>query len=563
MLKIIQGDCNKVMRNIRRNTIDTIITDPPYALKFMGKEWDYELPSVKCFKRMLRIAKPGAVLLCFGGTRTFHRIACNIEDAGWMIKDCILWLYGSGFPKSHNISKAIDKAKGKKRKVIGTKRGSKAKDTHLGAGKFSTIDRIITQIDVTAPTSKTAKLWNGWGTGLKPAFEPIILAMKPLEGTYAQNAEKHAVAGLNIDGGRIISGQPPKSVLLHDGKEGTMFKNIGGAKLAQKGHTEWKPGEGRWPANIILSCLCTGAVNVDLESPYAGNIKKNLKYARRCMSDSLSRGENPIASHLLYTQSGILNDRKPKERKRGIRAGKAWASLADATIVYTDLGISKGMRIGIRNAESSGRCIIYRSLKTGKEKMEHASSCPVSMLDKQSGISKSSKKTINYGKHKTQPGGHGRTMGIGWLGDKIVEGFGDFGGASRFFYTAKASKKERNLGLEKLSKKSSGDLTGRKEGSAGMLISGTHTAQQNNHPTVKPLKLMEYLCKLTKTPTGGIVLDPFMGSGTTGIACKITGRHFIGIELDTGYCKLARLRMKAYKRKKPKNAILKEKIFKI
>ena len=121
MLKLIQGDCNKVMRTIRRNSIDTIITDPPYALKFMGKAWDYELPSVRCFKRMLRIAKPGAILLCFGGTRTFHRMACNIEDAGWIIKDCIMWIYGSGFPKSHNIGKAIQKQAEKELRKQGVK----------------------------------------------------------------------------------------------------------------------------------------------------------------------------------------------------------------------------------------------------------------------------------------------------------------------------------------------------------------------------------------------------------------------------------------------------------
>ena len=199
MLKLIQGDCNKIMKTIKSNTIDSIITDPPYGINFMGKAWDYDIPSIRCFKRMLRIAKPGAILLCFGGTRTFHRMACNIEDAGWQIRDCIMYMYGSGFPKSHNISKSIDKAKGKKRKVIGknthhrTSKGNiwKNHQPHTGDG------------NLTEAYSKAARLWDGWGTNLKPAFEPIIIAMKPLDGTFAHNAEKWGVAGLAIDASRI------------------------------------------------------------------------------------------------------------------------------------------------------------------------------------------------------------------------------------------------------------------------------------------------------------------------------------------------------------------------
>ena len=173
-----QGDCLEVMKDIPDNSIDTIITDPPYGLEFMGKDWD-KFKENKNFqewnylwaKEALRVAKPGATLLCFGGTRTFHRLACAIEDAGWIIKDCIMWIYGSGFPKSTNIAKNIKK-------------------------QFN----------------KTEKEWQGWGTHLKPAYEPIIVAMKPNDGSYADNALKYSVSGLAIDLARIGGGWKDKYI---------------------------------------------------------------------------------------------------------------------------------------------------------------------------------------------------------------------------------------------------------------------------------------------------------------------------------------------------------------
>ena len=339
--RLMHGDSLDVLKEMEANTVDTIVTDPPYGLSFMGKKWDYDVPSVELWTECLRVLKPGGTMLCFAGSRTQHRMAVNVEDAGFELFDTMLWIFGSGFPKSHNIEKAL--------------------------------------INQEHPEAST---WSGWGTQLKPAYEPIICAKKPLDGTYAANALKYGVSGLNIDGGRVGTGKDRTK-----GGTGGMKTSYVGGEL--ENNVKRATG-GRFPANIILD-------------------------------------------------------------------------------------------------EESGR-----------------------LLDEQSGVSKGGK-TYDYTGNK----------------EYKVEGFikdnkpnspnnhGDKGGASRFFYCAKSSKSER-----------------------------THNdTVKNSHPTIKPLKLMEYLCTLTKTPTGGVVLDPFMGSGTTGLACKNTGRDFIGIEREAEYIEIAWARL--------------------
>src|SRR6185312_518845 len=203
MSDIYLGDCREVRSALPDNSVDTIITDPPYGLEFMGKGWDKGVPGVEFWKEFLAVAKPGAMLLAFGGTRTFHRMTAAIEDSGWEIRDCMMWLYGSGFPKSLNISKAIDKAKGVERDVVGISANDRPASQVKGGKAF---DRGLDEgqehqpLMITAPATDLAKQWDGWGTALKPAWEPIIVAMKPLDGTFAENAEKWGVAGINVDG---------------------------------------------------------------------------------------------------------------------------------------------------------------------------------------------------------------------------------------------------------------------------------------------------------------------------------------------------------------------------
>jgi len=365
-IQLIQGNSEEELYKI--GDVDTIITDPPYGLSFMGKKWDYDVPSVHFWKVALAATKSGATALVFAGSRTSHRMACNMEDAGWILKDTIMWLYGSGFPKATDISKQLDK--GHEREVVEERTfgGRKGDTPTAGAsnggeqGGYNLKDNR----DITEPTTPEAKLWNGWKShGLKPAYEPIIVAMKPNDGTYANNALKHGVAGLNIDGGRIGT----EEIHLTGGGGG---QGTGWGKKEAINETR----VGRFPANIILD-------------------------------------------------------------------------------------------------EEAGEML---------------------------------------------------------------------GEPARFFYCAKASKKERNAGCEGLPMKAGGSNA---KGYTADVAKGLDRNREttNFHPTVKPLALMEYLVKLTATPTGGTVLDPFMGSGTTGLACKNQGRDFIGIEREEEYINIAKARL--------------------
>jgi site-specific DNA-methyltransferase (adenine-specific) len=410
------------MPTLPENSVDSIITDPPYGLDFMGKSWDHGVPGIEFWQAALRVAKPGAILMAFGGTRTFHRLACAIEDAGWEIRDCMMWIYGSGFPKSLDISKAIDKAAGAERTMRVDERWVERYPNGPGGNLAPTsfaLPRISGHPIMTSnPISDKAQQWNGYGTALKPAWEPIIVAMKPLEGTYAENAQKWGVAGLNIDGGRIslLDGEVT-GVPIHQ-KAG--IKGSGGWKNTSPAGTgsvtdDWK--KGRWPANLVL---------------------------------------DEEAAEFLDEQSG------------------------------------------------------------------ESKSCPDNRDEDSS--------TGNTGIYRT-----------GWK--RKPNGCNDSGGASRFFYTSKASSSERNAGLEDCEPERDADRI-KDDGVGGdNPRNRSNNAKQNFHPTVKPLDLMRYLCKLTRTPTGGVVLDPFMGSGTTGIAALLEHRDFIGIEIDEKYTEIARKRI--------------------
>lgn len=436
------GDCLEVMKDLDADSIDTCITDPPYGLSapknsgkkskggFMGKKWDYQIPSRETFEEILRVLKPGAMLLCFGGTRTWHRIAVNIEDAGFEIRDTIMWIYGEGFPKSRNISKAMDKSEGANREVVGQRNAHRDNSIRKpkiykgigGEGKHGLAGKKCGGlVDITAPATDNAKLWDGWGTSLKPAHEPIIMAMKPLDGNFVNNALTHGVAGLNIDGGMIETSDGLNGgTYSKKGKSGPMKGDTRRGKVLgmfQKGSmpkTGFVQPPGRWPANVI----------------HDG-------------SDEVVRGF-------------------PDTRKRGNT-----------------------------NPDKSNGSAFWGG---GKDHINE---------------------NINSG---------------------------DSGSASRFFYCAKASNEERNAGLYGIDKKQGGGLNMRNDSHS--IKNGMNSApSENHHPTVKPLELMKYLARLTKTPKGGTILDPFMGSGTTGMAAKLEGRGFIGIEMSSEYLEMAKKRI--------------------
>jgi len=329
----------------------------------------------------------------------------------------------SGFPKATDISKQLDKKAKVKRNVIGTRtlKGNAGVSIKEKGGTYIAGASLtgVAEIDITEPATPEAKLWNGWKShGLKPAYEPILVAMKPNEGSYANNALKHGVSGLNIDGGRISHNEPEWHTKRNPRHKDTTFSNETCGFNSEKTTMASASQKGRFPANLIL----------DSEA--------------------------------------------------------------------------------------------------------------AEMLDKQSGESKSSnaiRKNQNDKKEYTCYGNYK---------DTNTTGFNDKGGASRFFYVAKSSRAERNMGCEGFDPQQVND--GRKDQtSIDCPQQRGITYRQNNHPTVKPLKLMEYLCRLTKTPTGGIVLDPFVGSGTTCMAAKKTGRPYIGIEKEEEYIKIAEARIKA------------------
>jgi DNA modification methylase len=436
------GDCLQVLKTLADNSVDSVVTDPPYGLSFMGKKWDYDVPSEDIWRECLRVLKPGGHLLAFAGTRTQHRMAVRIEDAGFEVRDMIAWVYGSGFPKSLDVSKAIDKCNGEKDRLLrftqwyrtagvsraettkamiaaghisenGTMAGHYFASSQAGQPAIPTaaiwktlrplctsvpewVDELVARIeaerevvgtkqttdpvawycqqsrnaqtiDITAPFTDAAKQWQGWGTALKPALEPITAARKPFGGTVADNVLEHGTGALNVDGCRVGAGD------------------------------------------------CLGR-------PYGGG-----------------------------------ND------------------------IYGKFKMPKGTRTG---DEIQGRW-------------------PANLIHDGS--------------------------------EEVVELLGS---AARFFYCAKSSKADRDEGCDGLEAKNNMRVNGPRENEEAKHA----TLRANHHPTVKPTDLMRYLCRLVTQP-GGVVLDPFTGSGSTGKAAMLEGFRFVGIEREAEYVAIAQARI--------------------
>ncbi len=299
---IHQGDVLAELRKLPDDYFDALLSDPPYGLSFMGKAWDHGVPGKKVWREVLRVLKPGAPLLAFGGTRTYHRLASAIEDGGFEIRDCLAWMYGSGFPKSLDVSKAIDWAAGAERDVVG-------KTTHPDGKPRAVVSRETGIHDgghgrngiglpVTAPTTPLAKQWDGYGTALKPAYEPIVLARKPMSGTVASNVERWGVGGLAIDACRI-------------GEEGTRRNNgerpADGWGMGTKG--AFSPGSdcGRWPANVLLDEVAAAMLDEQSGELTSGGYQtretasnRNCYGARLTPSDALRDPDTGGASRFFY-----------------------------------------------------------------------------------------------------------------------------------------------------------------------------------------------------------------------------------------------------------------------
>jgi DNA modification methylase len=418
-INLLHGDCLEQMKTLENNSVDAIVSDPPYGISFMAKKWDYDVPSVKVWKEALRVLKPGGHALIACGTRTQHRMVCNIEDAGFEIRDVVSWIYGSGFPKSLNISKAIDKAAGAEREVVGertsaygTENSGEMKsraDGKGGTGLFC--GKNAKTVPITGrPATDEAKQWDGWGTALKPSVEFFTLCRKPLsESTVAKNVLKWGTGGINIDGCRVGT---EEITILH--KKGNSFSQSYKAEGKKAEHSHYSKVQGRFPANLI------------------------------------------------HDGSQEVLDLFPENVKGAI-----------------------GMK------RDAGQKSIF-NLDSQKEKQKFSGA-------------------------KT-----------------------DSGSAARFFYCPKASKKDRNEGCEELEEHD----TYSESAATPMRDQRKQAKRSNNHPTVKPTALMAYLCRLI-TPTGGVVLDPYMGSGSTGKAAVREGFSFVGIELDPDYYEIAKARVTA------------------
>lgn len=424
---IVVGDCLDTLRGMPDASIDAVVTDPPYGLGrepdprevlrawldgeayqpggagFMGKAWDAFVPSPVVWSECLRVLKPGGHLLAFAGSRTYDWIVMGVRLAGFEVRDQLLWLYGSGFPKSHDVSKAIDRAAGAERESRGYTRGAGSSATN-SLGAFAPV------YSVTAPATEAARQWDGWGTALKPAHEPIVMARKPLSGTVAHNVTTHGTGAINVDGCRVGADwiSDPNRRGWQGG--GTQFRYDQTARHVDREKSE-SNAAGRWPANV-------------------------------------------------------LHDGSPE-----VVAG------------FPDSQVSGAARTG-RPSKSISAGVTFWAKATGAL-------------------------------------------------------HNDTGSAARFFYSAKASRAERERGLTHREPETVGD--GRETPIDNAYQRGK-TQRRNVHPCVKPLSVMRWLVRLV-TPPGGVVLDPFTGSGTTGIAATLEGFRFIGCELSHEYADLARGRI--------------------
>ena len=256
-IQLMHGDCLERLKELPDNSVDSVVTDPPYGLSFMGKKWDYDVPSEYVWRECLRVLKPGGHLLAFAGTRTQHRMAVRIEDAGFEIRDMIAWVYGSGFPKSLDVSKAIDKAAGAERtERVDLKWAERYPNGPGGNNSPSSIGRTVSggsslkreTIMTSDPATEAAKQWQGWGTALKPALEPITVARKPFKGTVAANVLAHGTGGLNVDGCRVGRDAKDVSGWSQSGSNASENRAMSGGNYARDAKPD---AAGRWPANLI------------------------------------------------------------------------------------------------------------------------------------------------------------------------------------------------------------------------------------------------------------------------------------------------------------------------
>lgn len=579
-ISLLLGDCLEQMAELPDCSVNAIVTDPPYGLSFMGKRWDYDVPTTEVWAECLRVLKPGGHLLAFAGTRTQHRMAVRIEDAGFEIRDMIAWIYGSGFPKSLDVSKAIDKAAGAEREVVGsyTVGGTAAKGKHKGRAAAASDEGAAIgctkDLAITAPATPEAQQWAGWGTALKPSIETVTWATKPFpsEGERARilaNLWKIEVRLWLLSSASAAAQSSTSSqseyvaacataqwtaddatntrAALHGLMDTWQFEMATHMSLSivsswrrtleessKPGSTSTTETESStttdWktlscclseitPESIIQACSLPGGFNANA-STAAQIFNASLALLQSTLTlsaiepatwqelgarqgedvrpslDPVAMARKPlegtVAANVLAHGTGGLNVDGCRVHGGPSAGGSASGSTA--------LGQGSGW-----NAHENRITEVDRSMVAGRwpANLIHDGSDEVVGLFPESkgqqgvisGKEPSNKTSAIYGEYQQRNESEPRN---------------DTGSAARFFYCAKTSKRERGEG--------------------------------NNHPTVKPIALMRYLCRLV-TPPGGIILDPFMGSGSTGIAALQEGFSFIGIEKELEYMAIAQRRI--------------------
>ena len=533
------GDCLSVMAELPENSVDTIITDPPYGLTFMGKDWDKGVPGVAFWEQALRVAKPGAMLLAMGGTRTFHRLVCAIEDAGWEVRDSMAWLYGSGFPKSYDISKGIEAkvttgmSSPKAQRM--TAMGDDYQATPLAGtpnygvtGNFTNKDTGSKPMEI---QSQPAQLWHGWGTALKPAMELICVAMKPIDGTYVNNALTWGVAGLWIDGGRVETSDNLNGGGYSEGTPESMWTKASGGGGFDRLPGEFVQPTGRFPANVITD----GSDEVTGLFPQTGISRGgrigNKGSALNMMGTDYETGDpgygdSGSAARFFYCAKSSRSERNGgldsylTAKYNNDKSNSGGLSWKDVSTVAVQL---------LRKVMSD---LATMSFNIGESGESITALCPKDSLSTTlTAISKIIELKILHSltlslTNEYTVGANYEMANGGNLAESVVS-------LRKWILTITSGCLESARGASSVALQTLLKIRNADEWSQAT----------NFHSTVKPLALMRYLVRLTKTPTGGVVLDPFMGSGTTGIACVQEGREFIGIELEPEYLEIAEKRI--------------------
>ncbi len=497
-MNIMTGDCLDKLRELADSSIDSLVTDPPAGIAFMGKDWDKDRGGraawvawmTEVMRECLRVLKPGAHGLVWALPRTSHWTATALEDAGFEIRDVVTHLFGTGFPKSLDVSKAIDKAAGAEREVIGKSMGG----TPSGSGRYgwnSAEPAPKVWPDVTAPATSAARQWQGWGTALKPASEHWILVRRPIsEKTVAANVLRWGTGALNIDACRVLS-------------------------------------DGKRPANNVLCFSCANAANQASNASQAmlQTTVANAATGKRESEESTTHSDSSTNAAMCASSIGTTTKVNTDTSSNTAMSGNRQTDLFQPdTLSTTRTKTSPTTALAIC-ASCSGPITPANIVSNTQASLSGMPSTPVvsaslgrfpsnlildeeaaAMLDEQSGTLKSGARNGKRNDHSEFGTFKERTRDSGKTFDSSD------GGASRFFYVAKASKSDR------------GD--------------------DNKHPTVKSTKLMSYLIHLV-TPPGGTVLDPFMGSGSTGVAAKAEGMRFVGIEQSAEYIEIAKKRLGA------------------